>query len=144
MALTATVVAAEVQPAMALVIHLKRDARMIINGAVLENASGRTISFLVKNEAALLRHSDVLQPAEASTPATRVYFALQCAYLFADQRPRHLAQVADLVASYLAAAPSAAPLGAAVREAVASGNLYDALKKARKLRQHERELLKSS
>lgn len=126
---------------MALVIHLKRDARMIINGAVLENASGRTISFLVKNEAALLRHSDVLQPAEASTPATRVYFALQCAYLFPKDRSRHLAQFEELIAGYLEAAPSTASLGASIRAAAADGNLYEALKQARKLLQHERSVL---
>lgn len=127
---------------MALVIHLKKDGRVIVNGAVLENASGRTISLVVKNEAAILRDDDVLQPEEASTPANRIYFALQCAYLFLDQRPRHLAQFAELLASYVAAAPSATALGAAVREAVAGGNLYDALKKARKLREHERDLLR--
>ncbi|MBL8668933.1 MAG: flagellar biosynthesis repressor FlbT [Rhodospirillales bacterium] len=127
---------------MALVIHLKKDGRVIVNGAVLENASGRTISLVVKNEAAILRDDDVLQPEEASTPASRIYFALQCAYLFQDHRPRHLAQFNELLASYLAAAPSAKSLGAAMLDAVAGGNLYDALKKARKLRQHEREILK--
>lgn len=126
---------------MALVIHLKKDARVIINGAVLENASGRTISFLVKNEAAILRHSDVLQPEEASTPATRVYFALQCAYLFPKDRPKHLAQFVELIANYLEAAPSAAPVGASIRAAVADGNLYEALKQARKLLQHQWNVL---
>lgn len=128
---------------MALVIHLKKDGRVIVNGAVLENASGRTISLVVKNEAAILRHDDVLQAEEASTPSTRVYFALQCAYLFPEHRARHLAQFEELLTSYLQAAPSAAPLGAAVRAAVATGNLYDALKRARKLLQHERKILGS-
>ena len=126
---------------MALVIHLKKDARVIINGAVLENASGRTISFLVKNEAAILRHNDVLLPEEASTPAARVYFALQCAYLFPKDRASHLAQFQELLASYLGAAPSARPLGASLRAAAAGDNLYEALKQARKLLQHEGTIL---
>jgi len=126
---------------MALVIHLKKGARVIINGAVLENASGRTISFLVKNEAAILRDSDVLQLEDASSPASRVYFTLQCAYLFPKQRATHLAQFEELIASYLGAAPSSAPLIATIRAAAADGNLYEALKQARRLLQHERTIL---
>ncbi|MFO1112960.1 MAG: flagellar biosynthesis repressor FlbT [Rhodospirillales bacterium] len=124
-----------------MVIHLKKGARVIINGAVVENASGRTVSFLVKNEAAILRDSDVLQPEEASSPATRVYFTLQCAYLFPKERAAHRAQFEELIASYLEAAPSATPLVAAIRAAAADGNVYEALKQARKLLHHERTIL---
>ena len=34
---------------MALVIHLKKDQQIVLNGAVIENTSGRSISLSVKN-----------------------------------------------------------------------------------------------
>ena len=125
---------------MALVIHLRKDGRVVINGAVLENVSGRAISLAVKNEASILRDDDVLLPEDAVTPATRVYFTLQCAYMFPESRARHMAQFEDLLASYVQAAPSAAPLAVAVRTAVEVGKLYEALKKARELFRHERDI----
>jgi flagellar protein FlbT len=125
---------------MALVIHLRKDGRVIINGAVLENVSGRAISIAVKNEASILRDDDVLQPQDAVTPARRVYFALQCAYVFPDSHARHMRQFNDFLDAYVEAAPSAAPLAAAVRKSVEAGKLYEALKKARELFTHERDL----
>jgi flagellar biosynthesis repressor protein FlbT len=133
--------AAEDAKRMALVIHLRKDARVIVNGAVLENVSGRTISVAVKNEASILRDDDVLQPEDAATPSGRVYFALQCAYLFPEQRTRHIAQFRELLDGYVQAAPSAAPLASAIAAAVDAGKLYDALKKARELFRHERDVL---
>lgn len=126
---------------MALVIHLRKDGRVIINGAVLENVSGRAVSIAVKNEASILRDDDVLQPEDAVTPASRVYFALQCAYVFPESRARHMAQFDEFLSAYLEAAPSAAPLASAVQTAVDAGRLYEGLKKARGLFAHEREIL---
>ena len=69
----------------ALVIHLKKDQQIVLNGAVIENTSGRSISLSVKNEAAILRSSDILAPEDAATPASRAYYALQCVYLFPER-----------------------------------------------------------
>jgi flagellar biosynthesis repressor protein FlbT len=121
---------------MALVIQIKKEQRIIINGAVLENVSGRPVSIAVKNEAAILRSEDVLTAEAAVTPARRVYFALQCAYLFPDRKDEHLRDFEQFLASYLEAAPSAREI--AEREA---GSFYGALKQARRLIQHEGELL---
>ncbi|MBK8209001.1 MAG: flagellar biosynthesis repressor FlbT [Rhodospirillales bacterium] len=129
---------------MALVIHLRKDGRVIINGAVLENVSGRAISLAVKNEASILRDDDVLQPEDAVTPASRIYFALQCAYVFRESRARHMAQLEEFLEGYVQAAPSALPLATAVRAAVEAGNLYEALKKARELFRHERNVMAGS
>lgn len=126
---------------MALVIHLRKDGRVIINGAVIENVTGRAISIAVKNEALILRDNDVLQPEDATTPARRVYFALQCAYVFPESQTRHMQQVNALLEAYLEAAPSAAPLAASVRRSIEAGRLYEALKTARELLAHERSIL---
>jgi flagellar protein FlbT len=126
---------------MALVIQIKKEQRIIINGAVLENVSGRTVSIAVKNEAAVLRSEDVLTVDAAVTPARRVYFALQCAYLFPESKRDHLRDFEQLLASYLQAAPSAGEIGERVLAAIERGSFYGALKQARRLIEHEGELL---
>jgi flagellar protein FlbT len=126
---------------MALVIHLKAGAQVIVNGAVLENVSGRTVSLAVQNDAAILRGNDILPPDAARTPASRIYYALQCAYLFPERRHEHMAACSDLLCSYLDAAPSAGPIGAEVLDAIKAGDLYDALKRASALIVHEGKVL---
>lgn len=126
---------------MALVIHMKKDQRMIINGAVLENVSGRTVAIAIKNEASILRSEDVLTADAADTPARRVYFALQCAYLFPESQDEHLLNFRELLASYLQAAPSAGEIASRIIGAIEAGNFYGALKLARSLIEHETELL---
>lgn len=126
---------------MALVIHLKKNQQLIINGAVLENASSRTISLLLKNEAAVLRQDDVLTPEAAITPASRTYYALQCVYLFPEERGRHLPNFKQLLESYVRAAPSAHSIAEDIETAVESGRYYAALKRAQALIRHEGQVL---
>lgn len=126
---------------MALIIHLKKDSQVIVNGAVLENVSGRTISLAVRNDASILRAGDIVAPDAANTPANRIYYALQCAYVFVERRSEHLASFAQLLDGYLEAAPSAAPIGLDILAAIEAGNLYEALKRARALIRHEGKVL---
>jgi flagellar protein FlbT len=124
-----------------LVVHLRKGLQVIVNGAVLENASDRTVSLSVKNEAAVLRSDDILSPSGAVTPASRAYYALQCAYLFRDHAGEHLAAFSELIGLYLKAAPSAVGIAEGIRVPMEAGNLYAALKAARALIQHERKVL---
>lgn len=126
---------------MALVIHVKKDQQIILNGAVVENASGKTISLILKNEAAVLRSEDILTPDDAVTPASRVYYALQCVYLFPERRGAHLRAFNDLVGSYLHAAPSGRSIVGAILAAVENEQYYAALKKAQELIRHEGRVL---
>ena len=126
---------------MALVIHLKKGAQLIVNGAVLENVTGRPISLALKNDATILRCDDILSPDAAVTPASRVYYALQCAYLFRERRHEALLSFRELLDSYQAAAPSARPIADEVMAALAADDFYAALKKAQALIQHEGRLL---
>lgn len=126
---------------MPLVVHLRKGQQVIVNGAVLENVSDRTVALSVKNEAALLRSDDILAPSGAVTPASRAYYALQCAYLFREHAHEHLAAFSELISLYLEAAPSAVGIADGIRTAMEAGNLYAALKAARGLIQHERKVL---
>lgn len=122
---------------MPLLIHIRKGKKIFINGAVLENASERTITFLLKNQAEILRCDDVLTPDAVGTPATRIYYTLQCLYLFPAGRRRYFTLFFDLVESYREAAPSVNDLVERLFTAVRAGQFYDALKLARELIVHE-------
>jgi flagellar protein FlbT len=126
---------------MALVIHVKKGQKVIINGAVMENVTGKTISLLLKNEAAVLRSEDVLAPEDAATPSGRIYYALQCVYLFPERREQHLRDFNRLLDSYVCAAPSADSIADAVRTLVNEQQFYAALKRAQELIKHEGKVL---
>jgi flagellar biosynthesis regulator FlbT len=52
-----------------------------------------------------------------------------------------MTQLEEFLGSYVQAAPSATPLATAVRAAVEADKLYEALKKARELFRHERDIM---
>jgi flagellar protein FlbT len=126
---------------MALLVHIKRGGRLFVNGAVLENASGRTTSVLLRNEATIMRGEDILPPAEATSPATRIYSAIQGAYLFPERREALIALALALGDAFERAAPSAAAIVAELRAAVAAARLYAALKPCKALIEHEYQAL---
>ncbi len=127
---------------MPLMIELKGGEKIIVNGAVLENA-GSTASLRVLNESSVLRQSEVMTEAEAVTPAGRVYFCLQCAYLFPEKRDEHINMFAGYLEDYLAACPSMLEEGKQLVEMVKGEQFYRGLKLARKLLKHEEALLKN-
>jgi flagellar protein FlbT len=127
---------------MALKLEFKAGEKMIVNGAVIENV-GPHARLLLHNRANIMRGREILTAEESRTPASRTYFALQCAYLFPEKRDAYLAQFEDLLAAYLSASPSALPIGEVVRMAVASGDLYKALREMHALVRHELYVLQS-
>ncbi len=126
---------------MPLALDLKLGDKIIINGAVIEN-SGHGTQILIHNEAAILRGKEIMVETEANTPATRAYFALQCAYIFPSSRQSYLQAFDVLLTDYVTAAPSAGPI---VKDIVSKlsggGSLYGALKTTRKLLTHEKKLM---
>jgi flagellar protein FlbT len=65
---------------MSLKIDLKPGEKFIVNGAVLK-AGKRRVSLILENEAMLLRSKDIMQQADATTPARRIYFTLMLLYI---------------------------------------------------------------
>lgn len=125
---------------MPLVIDLKPGEKVIINGAVLENAgSGAKLRLL--NDVSILRQKEIMTENDAVTPASRVFFCLQCAYLFPNERDSHLRQFDVFLNDYLAACPSAHPLAEEIRRDLLAERHYRALKGARKLLKHEAQIL---
>ncbi len=125
---------------MPLLIDFKTNDRIIINGAVLENA-GPHAKILVHNQAAILRGKEVMTEEEAQTPASRVYFALQCAYIFPQKEDQYRDMFQKFVTEYAAACPSALPIVEEVQAEIERGHIYKALKKSQGLIDHETQVL---
>lgn len=127
---------------MPLLIDFKEGDRLIINGAVIENNGAHT-RILVHNQAAILRGKEVLSEEESRTPASRAYFALQCAYIFPDRQAEYLKAFDGYLNDYIAACPSAMSISEEIREKLAADQIYKAMKSAQKLIFHENGVLKS-
>jgi flagellar protein FlbT len=105
---------------MPLRIKLPSKERIIINGAVLENA-GEATTIVLHNRADILRRKEVMSEEDAQSPARRVYYALQCAYMFDEERPRYKQMASEFLKQYLEAAPSAAEIGGKIRSELDGG-----------------------
>ena len=124
---------------MALVIDLKPGEKILIGEAVITNDSQRT-RLHIAGDAPIMREKDVLQETEADTPCKRVYFLVQCMYLSREPGQYH-GRYFDLVKEVQAASPSSSFFFMQINEEIISGRYYKALKLAKQLIEHERELL---
>jgi flagellar protein FlbT len=125
---------------MPLAINLKPGERLIVNGVVIQN-SGVAAKLLVHNEAAVLREKDIIAEADANTPASRIYFAIQCRYLFPGKEALYLPLFYRFIEEFESAAPSTAELTRAIRDHMERGQFYQALKSAKHLISKEQEIL---
>lgn len=126
---------------MPLLIDLKPGEKVIINGAVIENAGANT-KLRVHNESNILRQKEILTNDDIATPAARVYFCLQCSYIFPEKRDHYLKLFSHYLSEYLEACPSARTIGDEIRSEVAAGLYYKGLKSSRKLLRHEADVLR--
>lgn len=115
---------------------------MVINGAVLENI-GPNSKILVHNQAMILREKEVLSEDLCGTPASRVYLALQCAYMFPDKKIEYLELSESYLSDFLKACPSASKIVKNIREHILKQNLYKGLKTVQDLIEHEAKILQS-
>ncbi len=125
---------------MPLTINLKPHERLIINGVVVEN-SGPAAKILVHNNAALMREKDIMTEQQATTPARRIYFTIQCQYLFPGKSDVFLPIIDKFLREFEEAAPSTAGLVAEIRDQVSDAQYYRALKSAKQLVAREQEIL---
>ncbi len=125
---------------MPLKLSVGKGERFIVNGAAIRN-DGDTAELVFENQAHVLRQKDVLTTETASTPAARVYFSLQCAYLFPDKSEHYLNHFKRFLGEYLEAGPSAQPIADEIMENVHADRLYQGLKACSRLIVHEHEAL---
>ncbi len=125
---------------MPLIIELKPNEKLIINGAVIENIGPNT-KLRVLNDCSLMRQKEILSDTDAVTPAARVYYALQCSYIFPEHKDQYLEAFNQCLWEYLEACPSAREIGVKIATALSNGQVYKALKAAKSLLDHERGIL---
>ncbi|MPZ39962.1 MAG: flagellar biosynthesis repressor FlbT [Rhizobiales bacterium] len=124
---------------MALKVELKPGEKVIIGECVVTNHDQRT-RLLIDGQVPILREKDIITPQRADSPAKRIYLAVQLMYTSADPRAHHDIYFA-LVKDLMAAAPSTWPYIEGINNHILSGELYKALKDAKKLIAYEGELI---
>jgi flagellar biosynthesis repressor protein FlbT len=124
-----------------MLIHLKRNERLYVNGAVLRLDRRGTVELL--NDAQFLLENHIMQPEGATTPLRQLYFVVQT--MIIDPMNAHLtlalfrAQARQL--ERLAQASNYLQLVQAVSSLVEAENYFEALKLMRKSFAMEDQLL---
>src|SRR5215472_1069013 len=89
-------------PRMPLKLSLKPGEKFVLNGAVLANGDKRA-SLVVQNKACVLREKDIMQPADANTPARRIYFPIMMMYLDPETADTYYSQFALRMSEFMGA-----------------------------------------
>jgi flagellar biosynthesis repressor protein FlbT len=125
-----------------LVLELRQGEMMIINGAPIRFRTKSRIELTAK--ARFLFGKQIMAPAEADSPARRIYFALQSAYIGSEEeRAKGLVAAGELIAAFKQATTSALACEILDRALTAAeaDDCYQALKLARRIIRHEDAIL---
>ena len=125
---------------MALKVEPKPHERIIIGACVITNTDQRARLLIDGDNIPILREKDILTPETADTPAKLVYLAVQLMYISPDPQVNH-GTYFSLVRDIVTAAPSAWPIIEDINNHILNGDLYQALKQARRLVAYEKTLL---
>lgn len=128
---------------MTLRISLRDGEKVVINGAVIR-ASGRT-DLAIQSKVTILRGREIMNPAEASTPARALYFHTMMAYLDPDGIARHHSSIVEALSSVtrLATCETGREAVASFATRAASADYYRALGECRALMRLEHDALAS-
>ena len=125
---------------MALKVELKPHERIIIGSCVITNTDQRARLLIDGDNIPILREKDILTPETADTPAKLIYLAVQLMYISPDAHANH-GTYFNLIRDLVTSVPNAWPLIEGINNQILSGDLYHALKEARKLVAYEKKLL---
>jgi flagellar protein FlbT len=121
-----------------LVLELRKDDVMIVNGAPIRFRTKSSIELAAK--ARFLFGKQIMAPDQAHTPARRIYFALQAAYIGTnEERERGLVAARQLIDEFQEATTSQSVRDTLDQALVAAeaDDCYRALKLARQVIRHE-------
>jgi flagellar biosynthesis repressor protein FlbT len=124
---------------MTLKVELKPGERMILGECVVRNGNQRT-RLTIEGAVPILREKDIMTADQADTPAKRLYLAVQLMYTSRDPQMHHQVYFA-LMRDLVQAAPTTWLHIENINNHILMGNLYKALKEARKLIEYEQEIL---
>jgi flagellar protein FlbT len=121
-----------------LVLELRQGEVMIVNGAPIRFRTKSRIELTAK--ARFLFGKQIMPPDQANSPGRRIYFALQAAYIGAeDERCGGLASARELIAAFKNATTSelAREILDRALAAAEADDCYGALKLVRRIIRHE-------
>jgi flagellar protein FlbT len=124
---------------MSLKVELKPHERIIVGSCVITNMDQRARLLIDGDNIPILREKDILTPETADTPAKLVYLAVQLMYISPNPEAQHSTYF-NLVREIVTAVPSAWPIIEAINNNILNGDLYRALKEAKKLIAYEKQL----
>ena len=127
---------------MALKVELKPGEKLLLGACVVTNGDQRTRLF-IEGQAPILREKDILTAETADTPARAIYLAVQIMYVegtIEKLQKSYFEMINDMVK----AAPSTLSLIDQINNEILTGDLYKALKVAKKLIEYEGELLSNA
>jgi flagellar biosynthesis repressor protein FlbT len=133
---------ATLESVMALKVELKPGERIILGECVVTNHDQRT-RLVIEGHVPILREKDIMTLEHADTPAKRIYVAVQLMYTSKDPRTHHDVYF-QLVRDILKAAPSMWRYIETINNHILTGEMYKALKDAKKLIAYEQELLSNA
>ncbi len=125
-----------------LVLELRQGDMMVVNGAPIRFRNRARIELAAR--ARFLFGKQIMPPESANTPARRIYFALQTAYIGTEEeRLVGLADARGLIADFMEAttSPTCRELLAESLAAAEADDCYAALKIARRVMRHEDSVL---
>ena len=125
-----------------LVLELRQGDLMVVNGAPIRFRNRTRIELAAK--ARFLFGKQIMAPESANSPARRIYFALQTAYIGTEEeRQPGLISARALIAEFMEATTSALVREMLTRalEAAETDDCYLGLKIARRVMRHEEEVL---
>lgn len=126
---------------MPLKLSLKPGEKFVLNGAVVQNGDRRGV-LVLQNKASVLREKDIMQEAEVTTPARRIYFPVMMMYLDENAAPKLYDEFARRLSEFMGATrnPEALADCVAASRHVMAREYYKALMSARKLVDYEEKL----
>ena len=127
---------------MALKVELKPHERIIIGESVITNTDQRT-RLLIDGTAPILREKDIMTAERADSPTKRIYLAVQLMYLARDPRAHHDIYF-SLMRDIIQAAPSTLSYIEGINNRILTGELYKALKEAKRLIVYEQEVIENA
>lgn len=123
---------------MPLRVKLKADERVIINGALI--SARQTTALVIHNRVSLLRERQILPPHLVTSPARRIYFAIQCAYVAdVEERPPYIESALKYAQEFRDTTLSDRVKGLSeqVVEQVGREAFYEALRTAQEIMKYE-------
>src|SRR6202049_4492920 len=112
-------------------IELKPGERVMLGDCVITNSDQRT-RLLIEGTAPILREKDIMTAERADSPAKRIYLAVQLMYTAKDPQAHHEVYF-GLIRDLTQAAPSLWPYVESINNQILTGEMYKALKEAKKL-----------